>query len=118
MYLASAHDGRMRSKGTRWARNIDRLIRARGLTQGAVATAAGLDKNALSRLLQQPTAKTSTLEAIATAIGVDISEIYAPEVTATEAQRAAVRRLVREELAGLFGQARTDPDFHSPRKAG
>jgi len=64
---------------TRWGRNLQRIIRERGLKQGAVAAAADLDKNAISRLYAASDVKSTTLERLATAMKIDVVDFFEPE---------------------------------------
>ena len=119
--LAPTHkDDAMKLPRTRWARNIHRLIRERGLTQGDVAIRAGLNQNALSRMLRATSAKTANLEEIAKVIGVDVSELFAPEKEARAGvlptTRDLLRELVREEVATTLAADKKGP-AHAPRSS-
>lgn len=60
------------------ANGISRTIRKRGLRQRFVAEKAGFTEQQLSDMIKgRKTIKAEYLPAIATAIGVEISEIYA-----------------------------------------
>lgn len=91
----------MRTPSTRWGRNLQRLIRESGVTQGDIAKKAGLDRNGISRMYSATDVKVSSLEALARVIGVDVAALFDAGVD---------RDLLRHEVPSrpALGERETD----------
>jgi transcriptional regulator with XRE-family HTH domain len=67
-----------------------------GLTQLELATLAGIDKDTVTNIMRGESSSTATLEKLAQALGVDVSELV---LTAKQSRVLAEHRLRGEDLA-------------------
>ena len=69
-------------QSSRWAVALRRLLQQNRMTQAELAIRAGLDKNTVANVLRGHSVSTSTLERLAQALGVDVSELVSTDAQA------------------------------------
>lgn len=80
----------------RWATALRRLMEQRGITQLELATLAGIDKDTVTNIMRGESSSIATMEKLAQALGVDVSELA---LTAEQSRVLAEYRLRGEDLA-------------------
>jgi transcriptional regulator with XRE-family HTH domain len=60
---------------SRWAVALRRLMQEKAITQTEIANRAAVDKNTVTNVLRGDSVNTATLERLAYALGVDVSEL-------------------------------------------
>jgi transcriptional regulator with XRE-family HTH domain len=80
----------------RWASALRRLMEQRRLTQLELSALAGIDKDTVTNIMRGESSSTATLEKLAQALGVDVSELV---LTAEQSRVLAESRLPGEDLA-------------------
>ncbi len=58
---------------------IKDLCKGKGVSVGALADTVGMQRESLSRIINGANTSTDTLERIAAALGVDMTELFAPK---------------------------------------
>jgi transcriptional regulator with XRE-family HTH domain len=80
----------------RWASALRRLMDEQGITQLELAAQAGVDKDTVSNVMRGESSSTATMEKLAQALGVDVSELA---LTAEQSRILAESRLSGDDLA-------------------
>ena len=80
----------------RWATALRRLMDQRGITQLELAALAGIDKDTVTNIMRGESSSISTMEKLAQALGVDVSELA---LTGEQSRILAEYRLRGEDLA-------------------
>ena len=92
----------------RWASALRRLLEERGITQLELAALAGIDKDTVSNIMRGESSSTATLEKLAQALGVDVSELALTDEQARVLAESRVRgddlaRRISKELSASVG---------------
>jgi transcriptional regulator with XRE-family HTH domain len=107
----------VRTKNSVWGEAIRRQIREHGLTQTELARLAGINRGTIQHVLRGGHCHTETLDRIATALGLPLSELFQEPID-IGIRRDKIVAAVLRELSDTIGEAVDEHLARRRREAG